>query len=323
MKRIISLTLAVLMLVAMLCTITSCEFSTESKTGFTQLRDYVMSKDGSKDTINGNGLSVIEVKYSEEAGQNYVHASVSGETTKEYLYAVLTMTGSTEKAQLDYLVVNKSTNEPVSGGVADILLTHYTGDDVVTFRETSNMFATEIAHREYATILLNGLLADLDGYMNQKLDLNVRDLGFVALSDKYMAKTETTETEEDLGGAFSSARLILAGQMVLMGVGMVFLVLAILWIVLLIFKAIFYKDPNKKAEKPAPVKEEAPKKAAPAPAPVAAAPVAAPVADDGQLIAVITAAVAAAIESDPALSSQFASGFRVVSFKKTDKTRNR
>ena len=50
----------------------------------------------------------------------------------------------------------------------------------------------------------------------------------------------------------------------------------------------------------------------------------APAADDAQLIAVITAAVAAAIESDPALTSQFASGFRVVSFKKTEKTtRNR
>ena len=46
--------------------------------------------------------------------------------------------------------------------------------------------------------------------------------------------------------------------------------------------------------------------------------------DDAQLIAVITAAVAAAIESDPALTSQFASGFRVVSFKKTETTtRNR
>ena len=59
-------------------------------------------------------------------------------------------------------------------------------------------------------------------------------------------------------------------------------------------------------------------------APVAAPAVApAPVQDDGQLIAVITAAVAATIEADPALSSQFASGFRVVSFKKTEKTRNR
>jgi cytoskeletal protein RodZ len=108
--------------------------------------------------------------------------------------------------------------------------------------------------------------------------------------------------------------------------GMVFLVLAILWIVLLIFKVAFYKDPNKAAAKAAKAAKEAaeaePVEAAPAPvAPVEAAP-AAPASDD-QLIAVITAAVAAAIDSDPALSSQFASGFRVVSFKKTEKSRNR
>ena len=85
-------------------------------------------------------------------------------------------------------------------------------------------------------------------------------------------------------------------------VGMVFLVLAILWMVLLIFKKVFYKDPNKQEKK-----AEAP---AEAPAPVAAP------ADDGALVAAITAAVAAYIDSDPALSSQFAGGFRVVSFKK-------
>ena len=96
--------------------------------------------------------------------------------------------------------------------------------------------------------------------------------------------------------------LSMAGLMIVQGVGMVFLVLAILWMVLLIFKKVFYKDPakqEKKAEAPA----EAP------------APVAAP-ADDGALVAAITAAVAAYIDSDPALSSQFAGGFRVVSFKK-------
>ena len=68
----------------------------------------------------------------------------------------------------------------------------------------------------------------------------------------------------------------------------------------LIFKKIFYKDPAaaKKAVEPAP-----------------AAPAATPANDDA-LVAAITAAVAAYIESDPALSSQFKGGFRVVSFKK-------
>ena len=94
------------------------------------------------------------------------------------------------------------------------------------------------------------------------------------------------------------------------GMGMVFLVLAILWMVLLIFKKVFYKDPAKQEKK-----EEAPAPAAPA-APAASVAPAAPAADDGALVAAITAAVAAYIDSDPALSSQFAGGFRVVSFKK-------
>ena len=112
--------------------------------------------------------------------------------------------------------------------------------------------------------------------------------------------------EEDLGGAFSPARLSMAGLMIIQGMGMVFLVLAILWMVLLIFKKVFYKDLAKASKAPKETK-------AAEPAPVAPA---APVASDDALVAAITAAVAAYIDSDPALSSQFAGGFRVVSFKK-------
>ena len=46
MKRIISLTLALLMLVAMLCAATSCEFGMESKTGYTQFRDHIIQEVG-------------------------------------------------------------------------------------------------------------------------------------------------------------------------------------------------------------------------------------------------------------------------------------
>ena len=162
--------------------------------------------------------------------------------------------------------------------------------------------ATELNHRNQARVLLNSLLLALDTYTTENMDMNLRELGFIALSEKYMAPTESAEAEEDLGGAFSPARLSKAGLMIIQGMGMVFLVLAILWMVLLIFKKVFYKDPNKQEKK-----EEAP---AEAPAPVAAP------ADDGALVAAITAAVAAYIDSDPALSSQFAGGFRVVSFKK-------
>lgn len=327
MKRIISLTLALLMLAAMLFSVTACEFGMESRTGFTQLRDYVMTKDGDQDK---NGLSSISV-HLDEADNNVVFVSIGGENPKEYLYLGLTLTGSTEKALLVYKVVRKEPKETVCEGVADIILTHYTGDDLVSFSDTSNLFTYEFDHREYATTLLNRLLIDLDVYMHQHLDLSVRDLGFVALSEKYMADTEDIVAEENLGGAFSAARLKRAGLMLLQGLGMVFLVLIILWIVLLIFKVVFAKDSVKSEKEAKRAAKESAKAEKTAPAPVsapemtpAAAPApTAPVADDGQLIAVITAAVAATIESDPALSSRFASGFRVVSFQKTDKSRNR
>lgn len=124
--------------------------------------------------------------------------------------------------------------------------------------------------------------------------------------------TEPVAEEDDLGGAFSVERLIYAGQMLLLGMAMVFVVLAILWMILLIFKKVMYDGANKKS-----AAEEKP--AEPAPAPVEVAPVEEPVAateDDGALAAAITAAVAAMIASDEALSEQFAGGFRVVSFRR-------
>lgn len=113
----------------------------------------------------------------------------------------------------------------------------------------------------------------------------------------------------DLGGAFSIERWIYAGEMTLLGMGMVFLVLAILWGVLGIFKVCLYHPDDAK-----PVKEAKP-------APVVAAPAPAPVqpaagTDDGALLAVITAAVAAAMEEEGTTPS---GGFRVVSFTKTTK----
>ena len=72
------------------------------------------------------------------------------------------------------------------------------------------------------------------------------------------------------------------------GLSIVFGVLIILMIVLMLFKVIFYKDPSKKA---------AP---APAPAPAAPAPVQTAAKDDmdeDELIAVLTAAVAASLNT--------------------------
>ena len=115
------------------------------------------------------------------------------------------------------------------------------------------------------------------------------------------------ETTEDLGPILSPARVSYAIRMTVLGVGMVFAVLALLWLVLVIFK-------NVLAEKPAKAKkDEESSEPAPAPAPVATP---APAGDDPAIVAAITAAIAATIDSDPALSQQFAGGFRVVSFKK-------
>ena len=116
------------------------------------------------------------------------------------------------------------------------------------------------------------------------------------------------ETEEDLGSVLSPARVSYALRMTVLGMGMVFSVLALLWLVLVIFK-------NALAEKPAKAKANTEEVSEPAPAPAPAA-TPAPAGDDPAIIAAITAAIAATIDSDPALSQQFAGGFRVVSFKK-------
>lgn len=124
-------------------------------------------------------------------------------------------------------------------------------------------------------------------------------------------------SEPDIGGFMSPERLELAGQVLLIGLGMVFAVLALLWGILTIFGKVMTRQ-KKQANEPAPAPEAPAEEIAPAlsePEPAAAS-----AEDDGELIAVITAAVAAAIESDEVLSSRFESGFRVVSFKKSTRS---
>ena len=308
MKKIISLSLAALMLVTVLLLATSCGM--ESMTGYTRLRDHIkavggdepfVKLDAAKVGINSAAVTVITT----EEGEQYVRLiGYAVNTASGIVFQVrLNMTGSPEKAELVYEVLNASTAQQISMGTATVLLTHYTGEDYITFNEVKGMDVTsELTHRNQARVLLNSLLLALDTYTTESLDMDLHELGFIALSAKYMAPTESAEAEEDLGGAFSPARLSMAGLMIIQGMGMVFLVLAILWIVLMIFKKVFYKEPKTTTKK---VEETAPA------APVATAP-----ANDDALVAAITAAVAAYIDSDPALSSQFAGGFRVVSFKK-------
>ena len=107
---------------------------------------------------------------------------------------------------------------------------------------------------------------------------------------------------------FSKDNLTLAGTTVVLGMVMIFVVLASLWGILAIFKLVFAgsSSPKKqpaKIEKPVATETTAPV-AASAPAQT----------DDGQMVAILTAAVAAYM-ADEGIEAP-AGGFRVVSFKR-------
>ena len=53
------------------------------------------------------------------------------------------------------------------------------------------------------------------------------------------------KTTENLGGALSSERIELSLEMTVLGLLAVFSVLAIIWLVLVMFKLFFYRDPSK------------------------------------------------------------------------------
>lgn len=114
----------------------------------------------------------------------------------------------------------------------------------------------------------------------------------------------------DLGGSFSAARWAYAGRMTLLGMVMVFAVLGLLYAVLSIFKIVMVgKAP--KAEKPkSAVAEVIAESAAAKDEPIA------PATDDGELIAVIAAAISAYRASE-GMDAADASAFRVVSFRRT------
>lgn len=120
--------------------------------------------------------------------------------------------------------------------------------------------------------------------------------------------TLLTAASAELGGAFSVERWAYAGRMTLLGMVMIFAVLGLLWGILAIFKLIMVggtPKPEKKKSAIAEVVEES--------ATVAEEPEAA---DDGELVAVIAAAIAAYRASE-GMDAADASSFRVVSFRRT------
>ena len=152
------------------------------------------------------------------------------------------------------------------------------------------------------------------------LAADVTENSAVAETVETQAESVTESSDKRLGdikGEDMSLgdRVSYAVQGTVTGLLMVFSVLALLWGIVSLSKVFLYDIPNKqKAEAKA---EEKP--AAPVPAPVAPAPVAeAPIScgdSDAELAAVITAAIAAMLDGEE-YKNEFASGFRVVSFKR-------
>ena len=115
-----------------------------------------------------------------------------------------------------------------------------------------------------------------------------------------------------------SERLEYALQGTVTGMLMVFAVLGLLFGIVSLSKVFLYDIPNREKNKGKKENKSAPA-AAPAPV-VESAPVAAPAveesADDGEIAAVITAAIAAMLDSEE-YKNEFVGGFRVVSFKRS------
>ncbi len=108
-------------------------------------------------------------------------------------------------------------------------------------------------------------------------------------------------------------RLGYALRMLIVGLGMVFVVLALLWGVLELSRVVFYDMPRHRREEEieAAHSKAAPAPVAPTPAPVPAAPAQN---NNDVLIAVITAAISAAMAEEGTVP---AGGFRVVSFRRS------
>ncbi len=114
----------------------------------------------------------------------------------------------------------------------------------------------------------------------------------------------------DLGGAFSAERWAYAGRMTLLGMTMIFAVLGLLWTVLAVFKYVMVgKEPKPQKEKSAISEVVAESVAAVEEESIA------PATDDGELVAVIAAAIAAYRASE-GMDAVDASAFRVVSFRR-------
>ena len=143
----------------------------------------------------------------------------------------------------------------------------------------------------------------------------------IAAADETAAEAETAVSEtqaenknptnEELGGFFSAERIKYAVLVSVQGMIMIFLVLSILLGAVSLMKVFLHDIPEKKAAKQAALAKAV--EAVVAPAEQDDEVAAAPEEDEGEIVAAITAAIAAMLQSEE-YKGQFESGFRVVSF---------
>lgn len=136
-----------------------------------------------------------------------------------------------------------------------------------------------------------------------------------------------TSIEDVMNNGMSlSDRLLYGLRMTAVGMLTVFAVLGIIYLVMLIFRAVFYHPAPKAPEPAAPIASAPAPAPAPAaakkPAPAPAAP-AAPAQNDDAIVAVLTAAVAAILADEAAANGTEALPFRVVSFRRTGNAKGR
>ena len=125
-----------------------------------------------------------------------------------------------------------------------------------------------------------------------------------------------TPMKDAIGETFGE-RAGVAGSVTLLGMVAIFVVLAILWgVIELLHRVLSRSGKTDAPAAPAPKAAPAPARAA-KPAPVTEKKPAAPAKSDDALVAVISAAVAAAMEEEG-----YTGGFRVVSFRRTQNRRS-